>query len=138
MDTGKDYIALNCQFQLAPPLHEHVQYTIRSLKYAVKNLMGLTHETWKFYGDNNLLANILSTSTESLLIDLFILTQLRISKAVEIAHQCKELHCSLPMVKIIAPSCKRAQNTAAETVTPKGNVNQKLYSDYSGTIYVVS
>ena len=99
MDTGKDYIALNCQFQLAPPLHEHVQYTIRSLKYAVKNLMGLTHETWKFYGDNNLLANILSTSTESLLIDLFILTQLRISKAVEIAYQHKELHCSLPMVK---------------------------------------
>ena len=35
-------------------------------------------------------------------------------------------------------SCKRAQNTAAETVTPKGNVIQKLYSDYSGTICGVS
>ena len=34
--------------------------------------------------------------------------------------------------------CKRVQNTAAETVTPKGNVIQKLYSDYSGTIYGVS
>ena len=34
--------------------------------------------------------------------------------------------------------CKRVQNTAAETITPKGNVIQKLYSDYSGTIYGVS
>ena len=126
MDANKDYIALNCQFQLAPPLYEHVQYTTSSLKYAVKNLMGLTHETWKFYGDNILLANILSTSTGSLLIDLFILTQLRISKAVEIAHQCKELHCSLPMVKIIAPSLSDYHPMDKEKPTLRHRVDKQV------------
>ena len=45
----------------------------------------------------------------------------------------------LAAIELLSSSqCKRVQNTAAETVTPKGNVIQKLYSDYSGTIYVVS
>lgn len=111
-------------------LYRRVRHTVNALEDVAQRMMALTNESWSFNGDTDLFCLLEGASSNSIMVDLFTLIQLRVAKAIDIIHQRKELHCGQPLAFSIPKSVSDLSELDPVKRTQRRRVDKQIYGSY--------